>query len=315
MATIQKDEYVFEVDIEKTIDYYKTHSLCECVCCENFYAQIKGKFPKLESFLADFGVDIAKPDECMSVELDNEILYIGVDYTVCGKVVSMGQYKIDIQDGIFFNLVITDGFSSPNEQTGDYFTISISNVFELPWVLDKPFPMPTQLKEVSITKDLFDIKKISSEIQSLLPDIKWEMDSGFDYISLTYPNIKNPRFPLIISINEEDGIFVDLSNCGGILECHSDVSEVVELIKDVLNDKLAVAIAYPDEEKFEKQIRYSMMSSYMLDSSEDIADFENFISRISKPRSFLNRLNVFAFHGIIEVSNWSGSRYYKFYRK
>lgn len=167
----------------------------------------------------------------------------------------------------------------------------------------------------SQAQDLFDIKKISSEIQTVLPNIEWEIDSGFDYISLTYPNAKNPRFPLIISINEEEGIFVDLSQCGGILECHSNVPEVVELIQDVLNDKIAVAIAYPDEEKFEKQILYSMMSSHRLDSDEDMADFENFISRISKPRSFLNRLNVFAFHGIIEVSNWSGSRYYKLYRR
>ena len=69
MTKIQKDEYVFEVDIEKTIEYYKTHSLCECDCCENFYVQIKDKFPKLESFLSSFGIDISKPDEIMSVEL------------------------------------------------------------------------------------------------------------------------------------------------------------------------------------------------------------------------------------------------------
>ena len=104
MTIIQKEQYVFEVDIEKTIEYYKTHSLCECDCCENFYTQIGGKFPKLESFLADFGVDISKPDECMSVELDNTIQYIGIDYTVCGKVVTMGQYEIDIQDDLFFNV-------------------------------------------------------------------------------------------------------------------------------------------------------------------------------------------------------------------
>ena len=164
-------------------------------------------------------------------------------------------------------------------------------------------------------QNLNDINKISSEIQQLLPDIEWKKDSGFDYISLTYPNVKNPRFPLIITINEEEGIFVDLSQCGSILECHSDVSEVIEIIQDVLYDKIAVAISYPDEEKFEKQILPLMGSSYTLDCNEDIADFENFIGRISKPRSFLNRLNVFAFHGIIEVSNWSGSRYYKFYRK
>lgn len=137
MITIQKGQYVFEVNIEKTIDYYKTHSLCECDGCKNYYAQIKGKFQKLESFLSNFGVDISKPDEIMSVELGNAIKYISVDYTVCGKVVTMGQTEIDIQDDLFFSLFITDGFASPNEQTGDYFTISVTNnVFELPWVLD-----------------------------------------------------------------------------------------------------------------------------------------------------------------------------------
>lgn len=155
MTIIQKEEYVFEVDTEKTIEYYKTHSLCECDCCENYYAQIKGKFPKLESFLSDFGVDISKPDECMSVELDDEILYIGIDYTVCGKVTTMGQYEIDIHDGLFFNLVITEGFASPNEQTGEYFTISIENSFGLPWVLDKPFPAPIKRKATSKIKEIF----------------------------------------------------------------------------------------------------------------------------------------------------------------
>lgn len=158
MPTIQKGQYVFEVDIEKTIEYYKTHSLCECDRCENFYAQIKGKFPKLESFLSDFGVDISKPDEIMGVELDNDIQYIGIDYTVCGKVVTMGQYEIDIQDDLFFSLVITEGFASPNEQTGDYFTISVNNIFELPWVLDKPFPAFIQQKTNKIKgffKNLF----------------------------------------------------------------------------------------------------------------------------------------------------------------
>lgn len=157
MTTIKKDEYVFEVDIEKTINYYKTHSLCECDYCENFYAQINGKFPKLESFLSDFGVDISKPDECTSVELENKIQYISVDYTICGKVATMGKYEIDIQDNLFFSIVVTDGFASPNEQTEEYFTISVNNM-ELPWVLDKPFPEPIKLKVKKKTQKLW--KKI-----------------------------------------------------------------------------------------------------------------------------------------------------------
>ncbi len=154
MSTIQKNEYVFEVDTEKTIEYYKTHSLCECDLCANFYTQINSMFPKLESFLSDFGIDISKPDEIIGFELNNTIQYISVDYTVCGKVVTVGQHEISIKDNQFFSIDITDGFASPNEQTSDYFTISVNNI-ELPWVLDKPFPEPIQSKSTNKIKDFF----------------------------------------------------------------------------------------------------------------------------------------------------------------
>ena len=113
---------------------------------------------------------------------------------------------------------------------------------------------------------------------------------------------------------------MDLSQCGGVLECHRDVPEVIKLVKDILNDKIVVAIAYPDEEKFEKQIQFSMTRTFYLedaaiDDEDDQLEFANFIRTVSKPRTFLGRLNVFAFHGVIEISNWSGSTYYKLYRK
>lgn len=139
MKTIQKDEYIFSVDIEKTKEYYKSHSLCNCIYCRNFYAQIEGKFPKLADFLNEFGVDISRPDEIFSVEMDNYIDYISIDYTVCGNVKTMGKFEIDIQDNLFLSLVVTDGSVSPNEQIGEYFTISVMSM-ELPRVLDEPFP-------------------------------------------------------------------------------------------------------------------------------------------------------------------------------
>ena len=155
MIKIQKDEYIFEVDLEKTAEYYRAHPLCVCDYCQNFYAQAGGMFPKLESFLSDFGVDISKPDEMMGFELGNTIQYISVDYTVCGKVIHMGQHEIDIPDNQFFSLVITDGFCSPNSQTEEYFTISVKNISELPWVLDKPFPKPANLKKTSKVREFF----------------------------------------------------------------------------------------------------------------------------------------------------------------
>ena len=109
---------------------------------------------------------------------------------------------------------------------------------------------------------MFNIKKISAEIQNLLPDIDWQTESGFDHIAMTHQNAKNPRFPLVIGIHKAEGIFVDLSRCGGVLECHRDVPEVIKLVKDILNDKIVVAIAYPNEEKFEKQIQFSMTQTF-----------------------------------------------------
>lgn len=150
MRAIQKNDYVFAVDIAKTIDYYKTHSLCECDYCRNYYTQIKGIFPELEAFLSEFGIDISKPDEInMSFKVDHEIHYIAVDYTVCGNIEHMGQNEIEISGNHIFRIVITDGFASPNEQTSDYFTISLNNKFALPWALDEPFPKvaKTNLRE------------------------------------------------------------------------------------------------------------------------------------------------------------------------
>ena len=129
MTTIQKADYVFSVDTEKTKKYYEIHTLCNCAYCRNFYAQAKDKFP-----------DITKPDETLSVETDNAIDYISIDYTVCGSIASTG-HNFEIIDHFPLSVVITNGFASPNEQTGRYFTISVENI-KLPWELDEPRPEP-----------------------------------------------------------------------------------------------------------------------------------------------------------------------------
>lgn len=154
MTTIQKDEYVFEVDVEKTKEYYNIHSLCDCAYCRNYYAQAKEKLPQLDAFLNEFGVDIARPDEIASVEMETDIDYLNVDYTVCGKVKAMGEYEIDIYDNLFLSIVVSDGFASPNEQTGEYFTISVMQI-EFPWVLNEPFLKPITEKLVKRSTNFF----------------------------------------------------------------------------------------------------------------------------------------------------------------
>lgn len=162
MIQIEKDNYKFSVDIEKTKEYYNTHSLCDCVCCRNYYKQIEKELPKLKEFLADFGVDISRPDEIMSVENEGFIDYLNVDYTVCGNVINMSEYEIDIYDKLFLNVIVTEGFASPNEQTGEYFTLSVTNI-RLPWVLEVPIPTTIKLKPKNEASNFF-IKFIKDKV-------------------------------------------------------------------------------------------------------------------------------------------------------
>lgn len=140
MIIIQKDEAVFEVDYEKTRSYYKTHSVCDCCCCRNLYAQVRKAAPKLTAFLETFGADISRPDENSSIEMENYIDYLFIGYTVTGKIVSPGYYETEM-DGL--KVAISDGSTPydwfPNEQTEPCFFISVSGL-SLPWVLDEPFP-------------------------------------------------------------------------------------------------------------------------------------------------------------------------------
>lgn len=90
----------------------------------------------------------------MSIENEGFIDYLNVDYTVCGNVINMSEFEIDIYDNQFLNVIFTEGFASPNEQTGDYFTLSVMNI-RLPWVLDEPFPTPVKLKVQKVTENNF----------------------------------------------------------------------------------------------------------------------------------------------------------------
>ena len=128
MKTIEKDDWKFSVDIEKTKEYYRTHSICECADCRNFYAQAEEKLPKLKEFLSEFGVDISRPDEISSFTYENEIDYSTVYYTVCGEIVESSEYEIDICDNLFLSIVVHDDFVCPNEQTGKFFTFSVFQI-------------------------------------------------------------------------------------------------------------------------------------------------------------------------------------------
>lgn len=127
MKQLHFASHVFDVDIEATKAYYQSNILCDCDCCKRFYAEAKNRYPELNEYLRGFGVDISHPDEAMSYETEDSIEYISVDYTVCGKIAPDAEYETHLaNDGL--DIKINNGFVSPNEQTGEYFTISVEGI-------------------------------------------------------------------------------------------------------------------------------------------------------------------------------------------
>ena len=148
---IQKQGCKMDIDLEPTKEYYKSHSLCDCQCCRNYYAQAKEKLPLLGAFLSDLGVSIDRPDEMGCVEMDNEIQYIFASYTVCGKILEYDEYEIDLNDGDMFLNIVIDDYYVPNEQKADYFVVTVYNIV-LPWVLNEPFPEAAPIRKRFIDK-------------------------------------------------------------------------------------------------------------------------------------------------------------------
>ncbi len=88
-------------DKEKTIEFYNNYTPCDCFECNNYYEQIKIKYPKLCEYLSSLGVDPLKPFELVSYRKDNMIEYDICMYAVYGK---CEKLEITTIDGIQINL-------------------------------------------------------------------------------------------------------------------------------------------------------------------------------------------------------------------
>ena len=140
MKVIETEGYVLEVDVGKTAEYYASHALEKGSIYRNFYKQIKGKFPNLEAFLTGLGVDIARPDDTICLDVDDGIAY-NPRYSVTGRIRQMENDAGLLIDGI--HVEISKGDTPydeiENQQTEPYFVLSLSLIY-LPWVLKSGHP-------------------------------------------------------------------------------------------------------------------------------------------------------------------------------
>ena len=135
IKTIAFGPWILAADVEKTKEYYRKNTLCDCEDCKLYCAKAAELFPKQAAFLAQFGADIARPDETCPVDLGDEVLYVMAGYTVCGRISNYippdpdpGDGLIDVSAHLQFNARIINGFDFPNEQEGEYFSIELDDL-------------------------------------------------------------------------------------------------------------------------------------------------------------------------------------------
>ena len=130
-----------DFDLDLTREYYKTHTICDCCDDKNYQTFAKSRFPELDKFLLQFGVDISRPDETGSVYLEKTgmIQYLFVAYTVVGKIIKVGQDTITQNaNDLTIKIAINNDYY-PNEQKSDCFSIVVTGI-EMQWLLDGEYP-------------------------------------------------------------------------------------------------------------------------------------------------------------------------------
>lgn len=185
---IKNDNYVLDVDTKATAAYYKINSVCDCAECRNFRLQAKQKFPLLTQILAEFGVDISRPDEIISYDMYNAVCYDLVAYTVAGNILQEDAYVFHVTESDVLLKVVIDNSYVPNEQqTEAYFTVTVSG-FQLDWRLNVPHSVHRSHLVQSCRLFIRKLKKlfVGQKVSDTPPAPNWETivemmyDTGLD---------------------------------------------------------------------------------------------------------------------------------------
>ena len=126
----------FDIDLEKTMDYYarEGEERCDCAYCRNFSAAVDRLYPNLRKFLSQFGIDIATPDSSMPYDYPNEMWYENV-YCVAGNILKGEMYSFTV-DGV--EVYACKDVPHTNAACSDAHFFLCVGMIILPWVLEEP---------------------------------------------------------------------------------------------------------------------------------------------------------------------------------
>ena len=171
------------------------------------------------------------------------------------------------------------------------------------------------MKKNEFTLDIRQsIARLLEKYPKFQEGIVFSSDADGEKASLTLPNPGNPRFPLIVTMYEKDGIFLDMGIRNSILECENAVTaDFLDMLALVLQDRVYVTAIYPNQKRYDSHA--PSLTTFHYDTSEtdcdltsDIEKRNPWLKKLKKPTPWYLR-PFRSSKEIIETSNYSGSAY------
>ena len=129
------EDWIFDVDIDKTAAYSKREAAehCECDHCRNFYLEMDVACPKLRPFLNQFGILPEAPDRMSPIVFSEALIDYDPMYYVFGRIIRYGKDNIALGDA----KIIPESEDAVFEE-GTIFSLTVNGLF-IQWRIDRPF--------------------------------------------------------------------------------------------------------------------------------------------------------------------------------
>lgn len=136
MNSIINSKWKVRFDESATKLYYRNYTdLCQCASCRNFYQNVNCLSVDIRKFVEQFGADVAKPIELVSILAEKEqgLVEYTLYYAVHGTVELLDESDMQIGKS---SISVVPKETSPNTDISEpYFVFEIYNVW-LPWTVE-----------------------------------------------------------------------------------------------------------------------------------------------------------------------------------
>ena len=130
---------------------------------------------------------------------------------------------------------------------------------------------------------------------------------GNDFCELIYPNEKNPRFPITLSVSD-DGCIISVGQIPNVTgKAPITVEQASDAIDDIISDKIIFVLGYHGEDDVGEGKPYLTEIFALTGNDDDMQeDYDRFIEKISTPIKGLKR-KLTRLKGRFIITNFSGS--------